>query len=120
MSEQVLERPRNRSREKRKRRKALKVEPKKKLKTILARYKYHHYQIIKTKDVGTFEEMYAKYKGKYTFWCGDIPPSKNGDVGYRLDTDPKVHLSNWGKHKAWIDPTYKVKGKKVILVWQAQ
>jgi len=99
------------------------VEPKKKLKTILARYKYHYYSHIKTKDVGTYAEMYEKYKGKYTFWCGDIPPQEDASgesVGYRLDIpDMQWTLAKWGKHKCWVDPKYKYKGKKVILVWNA-
>ena len=98
------------------------MERKQRLKTIIARYKYYDYVRIQTKDTGTYLEMLAKYQGKYEFWCGDIPPEKDdsgGYSGYRLDGSP-FQIQQWGKHKAWIDPRFKVRGKPVILVWKAK
>ena len=71
--------------------------------------------------------MYEKYKGEgYSMWCADLPPeysSQDGTwTGYRLDGD-KTHtestLKRYGRHKAWIDSSYKFEGKNVILVYNA-
>lgn len=93
---------------------------------IRVRYKYHIYKTIETEDYGSFKEMYKKYRGKYEFWCADQPPEKEDGhwTGYRLDSDiSESHvagtLKSYGRHKAWIDPTYRVDGKKVILVFNA-
>ena len=59
--------------------------------------------------------------------CADLPPeysSQDGTwTGYRLDGD-KTHtastLKRYGRHKAWIDPSYKFEGKNVILVYNAK
>jgi len=59
--------------------------------------------------------------------CADLPPeysSQDGTwTGYRLDGD-KTHtestLKRYGRHKAWIDNSYKFEGKPVILVYNAQ
>ncbi len=69
---------------------------------IRVRYRYHDYQTIETDDYGSYREMYAKYKGKYEFYCADIIPDA------------------LGRNKCWIDETYKVNGKKVCLVFNAQ
>src|SRR2546426_1645813 len=58
--------------------------------------------------------------------CADLPPeysSQDGTwTGYRLDGD-KTHtestLKRYGRHKAWIDSSYKFEGKNVILVYNA-
>lgn len=58
--------------------------------------------------------------------CADLPPEfSNQDgtwTGYRLDGD-KTHtastLKRYGRHKAWIDSSYKFEGKPVILVYNA-
>ncbi len=58
--------------------------------------------------------------------CADLPPeysSQDGTwTGYRLDGD-KTHtestLKRYGRHKAWIDSSYKFEGKPVILVYNA-
>src|SRR3989475_101684 len=58
--------------------------------------------------------------------CADLPPeysSQDGTwTGYRLDGD-KTHtestLKRYGRHKAWIDSSYKFEGKSVILVYNA-
>lgn len=58
--------------------------------------------------------------------CADLPPefsSQDGTwTGYRLDGD-KTHtastLKRYGRHKAWIDNSYKFQGKPVILVYNA-
>jgi len=71
--------------------------------------------------------MYEKYKGEgYSMWCADLPPeysSQDGTwTGYRLDGD-KTHtestLKRYGRHKAWIDNSYRFEGKPVILVYNA-
>jgi len=92
---------------------------------IRARYKYHLFKTIKTEDYGTFNNMYEKYKDKYTFWCADLPPEKNDEgqwTGYRLDGD-KTHiqstLKRYGRNKCWIDTEYKFEGKKTCLVYNA-
>jgi hypothetical protein len=95
---------------------------------IRVRYKHAIYRTIETDDYGSFKEMYAKYKDKYEFWCGDVPPEKieNGCYqGVRLDSDvfdrhAEYSLERFGKHKCWIDETYKINGKKVCLVYNAQ
>jgi len=95
---------------------------------LRVRYKNHIYTTIETEDYGSFKQMYEKYKGKYEFWCGDQPPVKEHTEGtyngYRLDSDvvPEhtiATLKSYGRHKCWIDPTYKVDGKKVCLVFNA-
>jgi hypothetical protein len=70
--------------------------------------------------------MYSKYKDKYSFWCADLPPEFDSNnstwVGFRLDGDEthsKATLKRYGKHKAWIDFTYKFEGNPVILVYNA-
>ncbi len=58
--------------------------------------------------------------------CADLPPefsSQDGTwTGYRLDGD-KTHtastLKRYGRHKAWIDNSYRFEGKPVILVYNA-
>ncbi len=94
---------------------------------IRVRYKYHYYRWINTRDYGSFKDIYEKYKDKgYTFWCADLPPEfSNQDgtwTGYRLDGD-KTHtastLKRYGRHKAWVDSSYKFEGKPVILVYNA-
>jgi hypothetical protein len=95
---------------------------------IRVRYKHDLYRTIETEDYGTFREMFAKYKGKYEFWCGDVPPEKqNGEYysGVRLDSDvypghEEYSLQKFGKNKCWIDENYKINGKKVCLVFNAQ
>jgi len=92
---------------------------------IRVRYRYHDYQTIETDDYGSYREMYAKYKGKYEFYCADIIPDARGQNGVRLDSDwSKEHedysLQKFGRNKCWIDETYKVNGKKVCLVFNAQ
>jgi hypothetical protein len=95
---------------------------------IRVRYKYHNYREIDTEDYGSFKQMYEKYKGKMQFWCGDQPPTKEyveGTYnGYRLDSDISPEhvagtLKRYGRNKCWIDPTYKVDGKSVCLVFNA-
>jgi hypothetical protein len=94
---------------------------------IRVRYKYHYYRWINTQDYGSFKDIYEKYKEKgFSFWCADLPPeysSQDGTwTGYRLDGD-KTHtestLKRYGRHKAWIDSSYKFEGKPVILVYNA-
>ena len=73
--------------------------------------------------------MWKKYKDKYTFWCGDLPPTLNplytqeevekGYTGYRLNGDA-LSFKKYGKHKAWVDTNHKINGKPVVLVWKAQ
>ena len=84
---------------------------------------------IETEDFGSFKQMLAKYKGKYQFWCADYCPKKIAEEGnyhgVRLDSDiiPQrivETLKQFGKHKAWIDPVFKVDGKPVVLVFNAQ
>ncbi len=94
---------------------------------IRVRYKHYNYKTIETADYGSFREMYAKYKDKYEFWCGDVPPEMESGhyTGVRLDSDfSKEHedysLRKYGKNKCWIDTTYKVNGKPVCLVFNAQ
>jgi hypothetical protein len=96
---------------------------------IRVRYKHYNYKVIETEDYGSFKEMFSKYKGKYEFWCGDVPPEKQYDngsyCGVRLDSDivpehEAYSLEKFGKNKCWIDETYKVNGKKVCLVFNAQ
>ena len=129
MSDQVVvqERPRQKSRERRKR--TAKAQKKAQLKSILVRYNYHTYKRIKTEDFGTYRGMWKKYKDKYTFWCGDLPPTLNplytqeevekGYTGYRLNGDA-LSFKKYGKHKAWVDTNHKINGKPVVLVWKAQ
>lgn len=64
--------------------------------------------------------MWKKYGDKYEFYCADLPPIFNGGIyeGYHLTHQPD-QAKRWGKHKAWIDPNYKVDGKPVVLVWKA-
>ena len=128
MTDQVQvqeQRPRQRNRERRKR---IAKAQKKALKRILVRYNYHTYARIDTEDVGTYHGMWKKYKDKYTFWCGDLPPTLNplhseegndGYTGYRLMGDA-ISFKKYGKHKAWVDPNHKINGKPVVLVWKAQ
>ncbi len=95
---------------------------------IKVRYNHHEWRMIETEDYGTFAEMYEKYHGKYTFWCGDLPPHTESDgtfTGFRLDSeiDPthvERTLKRYGRHKCWIDPSYKFEGKTVCLVFNAQ
>ncbi len=92
---------------------------------IRVRYRYHDYKTIGTDDYGSYREMYSKYKGKYEFYCADIIPDEHGHNGVRLDSDwSKEHedytLQRFGRNKAWIDPTHKVNGKSVVLVFNAQ
>ncbi len=91
---------------------------------IHVRYEGHHWKEIETEDYGSFSGMFKKYKGKYQFWCGDSPPNNNGLEGYRLDSDISPEheastLKRYGRHKCWIDPTYRVDGRKVCLVYNA-
>jgi hypothetical protein len=86
------------------------------------RYKYSTYRIIKTPIVGTFKDLWPKLKDKYLFFCADVPP-ETIDYGYgvsqggmRLD---EKHLDRYGLHKAWVDPNFKVNGRPVVLVWNA-
>src|SRR5437660_1461948 len=113
MSQEIIQRKRRKQRQRHKRY------------TIRVRYKYHIYRKIRTRDFGTFEHMYNKYKNKYTFWCGDLPPEKGEDgetTGHRLDGDA-IHtestLKRYGRHKCWIDENYKFEGKSVCLVYNA-
>lgn len=85
-------------------------------------------------DYGTFSQMIAKHgTEKFQYWCAQCPPewSKEEGIwaGYRLDGEEntgflKMKKSDWslqryGRHKAWISPTLKIQGKRVILVANA-
>lgn len=92
------------------------------LKKIRVRYKYSFYGHVYTPITGTFAELWKKYGKKYEFYCADIPPelewwtNRYKQVGYKLGA---FHLDAYGKHKAWLDYNYTVKGKPVILVYNA-
>ena len=92
--------------------------------TIRVRYCYHIRKDITPLDWGSFSEMYEKYGDRFTYWCGDLPPIEHEGTwtGYRLDGDAthiKATLKRYGKHKAWIDTSFKYQGKAVILVYNA-
>lgn len=88
---------------------------------IRVRYRYSYYRTIKTPLVGSFRSLWPKYKDKYEFYCADVPPEFDMDgymyTGYRLD---EKNLHRYGSHKAWLDSNFKVRGKPVILVFNAE
>jgi hypothetical protein len=83
-------------------------------------------------DYGTFSQMLKKHgTDTFQYWCAQCPPEKVGGcwLGYRLDGKDNIEfvkmsntqwsLSRYGRHKAWIHPTLKIDGKRVILVANA-
>ncbi len=92
------------------------------LRKIRVRYKYSFFGYIYTPVTGSFADLWKRYKHKYEFYCADLPPelewmgTRYVLGGYKLDAS---HLEAYGKHKAWLDFNYTVKGKPVILVYNA-
>ncbi len=107
----------------RKKRKTVKHLPKTKH-LISVRYRYSHYTNLETPLVGRFRDLYPKYKDRFQFWCADVPPEAGvNEAGFRYYTGYQLgphHLAKYGNHKAWLDPTVKVNGKSVILVFNAE
>src|SRR5260370_33757357 len=101
MTEQVLELKRRQRQKRRKKARLERARLRPQERRILARYKYHTIKWIRSKDSGTLEELYAKYKGKYQIWCGDLPPewdyNDKAYAGFRIDDDANK-LKRYAKH----------------------